>query len=240
MKRRELLMLATGLLMVGLTAGALVHLRANQRLGKPGIKAVPIAGTARMEIELPRAVPGYQVREQEVPRIVVDSLPADTSMAQMLYKDPDGLEMQVTVVMMGTDRTSIHQPQFCLTGAGWRIDDQRSERVRVRFIEPESVELPVMKLVASRTFEVEGKSVNWSGVYLYWFVADGAVTERHGERVWWMAKHLLRTGELQRWAYITYFAPCPPGLEDEAFLRLQKLMRQTVPRFQLAWPTGGD
>lgn len=236
MKRRELLLLVTGLLMVALTAAVLVHLRANQRLGRPGILATPLEGEARMEIELPREVPGYIVRDQEVPRLVVDSLPADTSIAQRIYKDPDGLEMQVTVVMMGTDRTSIHQPQFCLTGAGWRIDEKRSEPVRVRFLEPHPLELPVMKLIAQRTFDVDGRPVNWSGVYLYWFVADNAVTERHGERVWWMAKHLLRTGELQRWAYITYFAPCPPGLEEEAFQRLQKLMRQTVPKFQLAWP----
>lgn len=240
MKRREFAMLTAGWLMGGAASGALIHLQTNQRLGRPGLKASPIEGTARMRIELPLEVAGYRVTEHEVPELVVDSLPADTSLAQVHYRDTDGLEMQVMVVMMGTDRTSIHRPEFCLTGAGWRINEQRSERVRVRFIDPAAVELPVMKLIAHRSFEVEGKPVDWSGVFLYWFVADGVVTDRTGERMWHMARHLLTTGELQRWAYITYFAPCPPGMEEEAFQRLQILMRRTVPRFQLAWPESAE
>ena len=47
-----------------------------------------------------------------------------------------------------------------------------------------------------------------SGLYVYWFVADNQLTPYHGERMWWMARDLIRTGVLQRWAYVSYFTAC--------------------------------
>jgi hypothetical protein len=239
MKPRELTLLVIGLLLMAGTAGALVALKANQRLGKPGVKASPIAESQRMRIELPLQVAGYEAKERddEEVRKALESLPSDTSMVQAVYREvPDGAEIQTFVVMMGTDRTSIHKPQFCLTGAGWNIDDKRSERAVVRIEQPQPVDLPVMKLITSRKVEVNGQAMDYSGVFVYWFVADNAVTEDHWTRVSWMARHLLTTGELQRWAYIAYFAPCPPGREEETFERITRLINATVPQYQLAWP----
>jgi hypothetical protein len=39
---------------------------------------------------------------------------------------------------------------------------------------------------------------------------------------------------LQRWAYISYFAPCVPGTEDATFERVCDLIRTTIPEFQIA------
>jgi hypothetical protein len=236
MKRREKTLLVLVLTIIAGTAGGLQYLKSNQRLGEPGVKSAAVPGTLRRDIELPREVPGYEAEPQEVDKIVVDSLPADTSLAQMIYKDAVGQQALVTVVMMGTDRTSIHQPQFCLTGQGWVIDESRSARATVHLDRPVSFDLPVMKLVASRTVESNGQRSTWSGIYVYWFVAHDAYTEDHWRRMWWMAEHLVRDGELQRWAYISYFMPCQPGQEATAFERIQKLMQVTVPDFQAAWP----
>jgi len=58
--------------------------------------------------------------------MVVDTLPRDTSFGQRRYRSPDGAVTQVNVVLMGSDRTSMHKPQFCLEGAGWQIDSAAS------------------------------------------------------------------------------------------------------------------
>lgn len=234
MKGRERIFLVVGLALIVAAAGTLLYMRSHQRLGKPGVRAVPVAGSPRMHIELTTNVPGFAFKEMEVEE-TLKLLPLDTSMRQGVFRDAEG-DIQVNVVMMGTDRTSIHQPQFCLTGAGWNIDGERSELTKVRIERPRVADLPVMKLIARKTVEQDGKAADWSGVYVYWFVADDAVTAEHSRRVWWMAEHLLRTGELQRWAYITYFAACPPGQEERAFRRIQRLMNKTLPEFQLAWP----
>jgi len=218
------------------TAGGLVYFRSNQHLGQPGIRSAAIDGELRRDIELPQAVPGYVVSNRPMDKIVVDSLPSDTSFGQALYEDLAGRIIQVNVVMMGTDRTSIHKPQFCLTGQGWKIDEGRSSIEMVPLDRPRELQLPVMKLVATKTIEANGNKSALSGVYVYWFVADKACTASHWERMWWMARHLVQTSELQRWAYISYFMPCRPGQEDAAFESVKKLMRVTVPEFQTAWP----
>ena len=42
----------------------------------------------------------------------------------------------------------------------------------------------------------------------------------------------LRTGTLQRWAYVACFAQCLPGEEDKAFARVKELVAEAVPQFQ--------
>jgi len=54
-----------------------------------------------------------------------------------------------------------------------------------------------------------------------------------GERMWSMAKHLLKTGVLQRWAYVSCFAVCPPGSEEATFERMRQFIAASVPEFQL-------
>jgi hypothetical protein len=51
--------------------------------------------------------------------------------------------------------------------------------------------------------------------------------------MWWMARDLLCTGVLQRWASIGYFAQCARGQEDATFERITKLIAASAPEFQL-------
>jgi hypothetical protein len=48
-----------------------------------------------------------------------------------------------------------------------------------------------------------------------------------------MARDLVRTGVLQRWASIGYFASCPPGQEEAVFERLKQFISASAPEFQL-------
>jgi hypothetical protein len=143
---------------------------------------------------------------------------------------------------MGTDRTSIHKPQYCLGGSGWKIDSADSQETTVPVERPQPYELPIIKLVSTRTIQnADGKPVTLRGVYVYWFVADGALSGNMSgrERMWWMAKHLLQTGVLQRWAYVSCFAVCLPGQEGATFERMKKFIAASVPEFQLT-PKAGE
>jgi len=52
--------------------------------------------------------------------------------------------------------------------------------------------------------------------------------------MWWMFTNLMRTGTLQRWAYVTCFAACQPGQEEATFKRMKKLIASTVPQFHVS------
>lgn len=236
MKSRNWILLVAGLVLIASAAGALSHFKARQRLGAPGLKYAAIPGDLRVNLELPMNVPGYAITSSPPDKVVVDTLPPDTSIAQATYTDTASQSVHVNAVMMGTDRTSIHKPEICLPGQGFSIDPARTRSEIVHIDGPKPFELPVMKVISTKTIELGGRPQPVSGVYVYWFVADNAVTEDHNERMWWMARHLLQTGELQRWAYISYFSVCLPGAEDATFERIKRLMNVTVPEFQLARP----
>jgi hypothetical protein len=151
-----------------------------------------------------------------------------------MYQGADGFQTAINAVLMGTDRTSIHKPDYCLAGRGWQIDPTRSEVTSIRINEPHPYDLPITKLITTREIRTEnGQSAVIRGVYLYWLVADARLEPYHNRIMGSIIRHMLTTGELQRWAYVTCFAACLPGQEDATFNRLKDFLAAAVPQFQL-------
>jgi hypothetical protein len=235
MKLQKWIILSIALIMIVGTAGALKWLRANQKLGRPGIKAEAIPGKVMVKINLPERVLDYTSTNVPEQQIVLGYLPPDTSFAERIYNAPDGFLIQSTVVLMGADRTSIHNPKYCLPGAGWIINDKSG--VNIPVAGTPGYQLPVAKWVMSYAFKTaDGQKQLMSGLYVFWFVADGEETPDNHQRMWWLARDLLRTGVLQRWAYVSYFAVCAPGQEDATFQRMEKFIAAAVPEYQLPPP----
>ena len=142
---------------------------------------------------MPERVLDYTSKPVEVDKGVLEWLPPDTSFGQRLYRAPDGFEASINVVLMGSDRTSLHKTEFCLEGAGWRIDRSAASReTKVRLERPYPYDLPVMKFIATKEVTVNGETRTGRGVYVFWFVADDdEYTARHWQRMWWMARDLL-------------------------------------------------
>ncbi len=223
--------LIAALLLMALAGGAIYQLQTRQTLGRPGVLAEPQAGSPRWRIPLPEQVAGMTSQEVPAAEVELSALPADTSIGKRLYTATNGAPLLLQVVLMGRDRTSIHQPQYCLTGQGWLIE--QTEEVRLPVAGPQPHKIPALKLTASKVFTTEsGQRVPVRAIYVYWFVADGALTAHRSQRLRWMAEELLKTGTLQRWAYVACFAQCLPGEEDQTFARVKEFVAEAVPEFQ--------
>ncbi len=241
MIKNKFLMIVACAMIAG-TAACLARLHAKQKLGEPAVKTTAIPQSIRLHVELPERVLDYESREVEVAKEVLDFLPKDTSFGQRLYTAPDSFWTALNVVLMGSDRTSLHQPEFCLEGQGWRIDPAASSITTIHLERPEPYDLPIIKLLATSAatdekghpiFDENGRTITLRRVYVYWFVAPDQYTARHRQRMWWMARDLMRTGVLQRWAYVTVTSVCRPGQEDATFERMKKFIAASVPEFQL-------
>lgn len=234
MNRRNLALLLIALMMIGGTAFFINGLRANQKLTKPGIIAKVIPGSQRMELYLPERVLDYDSAIVPTDKEVLRGLPQDTSFVQRRYfRAGDMAPFWMNIVLMGTDRTSIHKPQFCLRGQGWDIDGGASSFDTVRVEGPHPYDLPIMKIMNSRdVVDRDGKQFKIRGIYVYWFVADNDLTADHKERMWKMAKRLLKTGELERWAYVSMLGVCLPGQEEATYARMKQFIATAVPKFQ--------
>ncbi len=210
MNRQKWILFAVALVMIGGTAAALTRVKAGLKLGNPGITTAAIPGSQRLAISLPEHVLNYDSTNIPTDPGILEGLPHDTSFAQRIYYGPgDDNWLEMLIVLMGTDRTSIHKPQFCLQGAGWDFDDHDSKPDTIRIQSPHPYDLPVTRMIMTRPEKLaNGENITVSGIYVYWFVADGQLTGSHFKRMWSGAAHLLRTGELQRWAYGG--RPCSP------------------------------
>lgn len=233
MKNRKWLVFSTALLLMAGTVGVLSWLKSHQRLGRPGIKAVPIPDSVVMKIDLPERVPGFTSTNIPEPEVVLGYLPKDTSYTQRIYTAPDGLEISGVIILMGADRTSIHKPEYCLPGQGWTINEKTVTNISIAGFGGR--QMPVAKWIAGNSFKTaDGKKQEVNGVFVFWFVADNQQTTDNYQRMWWLGRDLLKTGVLQRWAYIAYFAVCRPGNEEATFGRMKELIAASVPEFQLA------
>jgi hypothetical protein len=155
----------------------------------------------------------------------MDSLPKDTTFGRRFYTN---IDVQLSVVLMGTDHTSIHQPQYCLYAQDWNV--LNAERITLPMQRP-FADIPAYRLTASQRLQKSGQMIEC--LYVYWFVSGNNITAEEGSRLWSMWKTVLREGKMERWAYISYFATCLPGQEQATFERLEKFIRASAPEFQL-------
>ena len=228
-------MTVVALVLIATAAGLLTQVSSHQKLAPPGVKTHPLESSIRLEADLPEHVLDYASKLEETEDVVLATLPADTSFGRRRYKGPDGFELDMRVVLMGRDRTSMHKPQICLSGQGWQIDDIASAQTSLRVERPYPYDLPVVKLIAKKAITADGQNRVGSGIYVYWYVASDAVSASTSgfQRMWLMASRLLQTGVLQRWAYVSCFAVCPPGQESPTYERMKQFIAAAVPQFQL-------
>jgi hypothetical protein len=241
MSRKAAIAFSLFAVMVFATATVIFRARSNYVLGKPGVivadtpiymandKFTNIA--SQTSVPLPENVLNYRSEPLFVTQVEFDMLPPDTVYGRRLYRAPDGHQMMISVVVMGTDRTSIHKPQYCLIGQGESIIG--GELITIPMEKPHKYDLQVMKLTTgSERRAPDGRTVQLRGLFLYWFVADGQLTARHGERMWLMGRDLLTKGLLQRWAYVAYWGVCWPGQEDALLARMKEFIAASAPEFQ--------
>ena len=238
MNKRAIQVFVVFLVLVGLTAGLLARVRTSYTLGEPGVKLgnIPLYDNetnlvSTVSVELPEGPLGCSSEISPVHTTELAMLPPDTVYGRRWYKHGSGFSAGLSVVLMGTDRTSIHKPQYCLQGQGWHIE--HSEVITVPISQPHPYDLQVMKLSLSKQVRMQGEFQEIKGYYLYWFVADDQLTPHHLERMWWMGRDLLAKGLLQRWAYVAYLSACMPGEEEVLLARMKEFVAETVPQFQL-------
>jgi hypothetical protein len=221
-----------GLALIAGGAGLLTQLKASQKLGPPGVLTAPLPGSIRLEVLLPEKVLDYSSEKLPTDQLVLDTLPKDTSFGQRRYTAADGFTLMINAVLMGSDRTSLHKPEFCLSGFGWLINKAAEDRVKLA--NSVNTELPVMRFDATKEAVINGQTITASGLYVFWFVEEEQTTARHWQRMWWMTESMLRTGKLQRWAYISCFAVCNPGAEEATYARMKEFLATAAPQFQTA------
>jgi hypothetical protein len=239
MKKQNVILFTITFALIAATAGLCQFMTGDRKLGNPGVKVVSIPSfdpegriVRKQSVDLPERVIGFDSKADTISEIELQTLPADTLFGRRTYRSSGNFYVTTSVVLMGEDSRSIHKPEICLPSQGWSVTEQATI---IRMKEPVPYDLPVMKVIGSKDVTTKsGKTQTVKTVFVYWFVADKQITADHLTRMWRMGKEMLKSGTLQRWAYIACIAHCYPGQEEETYKRVEDFIISAVPEFQLA------
>ena len=128
-------------------------------------------------------------------------LPADTEGARRIYTDKNGDQLWCSVILAGREVTSIHRPEFCLPGQGWKIQDEHVQTVPVAEVPGGS--LGMMRMNATRSVPLtDGRTEQYRSIFVYWFIGKDRVTPYHWQRIFWTARDRVLHNTNHRWAYV--------------------------------------
>ncbi len=127
-------------------------------------------------------------------------LPEDTILLKKKYENPAGETVHASIVLSGTQRSSIHRPQVCLVGQGNEII--RDQVISVPLPGREPLDVMVLDMIR-RHKRANGDTIEMYTYYAYWFVGQNRETPYHIERMFWMASDRILFNVAHRWAYIS-------------------------------------
>lgn len=175
---------------------------------------------------------GGGLRQMNIPERRI--LPADTEIVRRFYETPQRiLPMNVSIVLSGADRSSIHRPEVCQTSAGHEIVRTRRIRVPLSWRPEKPLEVTVLEMAHHGDAEA-GIPPQYT-FYAYWFIgANGRETASHWQRFWWMGTDRVFRGVSHRWAYVAVAGPRVP--DDDGYLGLFSAFASQLHRKVLRTP----
>lgn len=212
----------------------------------PEVRAGDASGVI---MELPTAVGRFlgQLLEKDAAEKAL--LPEDTQMLKMQYRSPglpgDRDLAQVTLVLAGAERRSIHRPEVCLDGQGWTL--MSSTIIPVEITPGRTLE--VKDLLVEREIRLpDGETKILRAHYVYWFIGTDVTTPSNAVRVWLSTWDNIARNVNHRWAYASITGWVTDNLETresgqrarnsaDTTKLVTELIRELAPRFQKEFAT---
>ena len=148
-------------------------------------------------------IDGYISEPVEVSEAERHVLPDDTQFDKLRYEDGDGNWFQVTLVIGGKSKSSIHRPELCLPGQGFQMMSPRT-------VEVGGVEWHRVTLARG--------AVPASGFAYAFFNQDGYRTSSHLKRIFRDVWDRSIRGRIDRWVMVTVFSSDADEARLVAFL----------------------
>ncbi len=217
--------LAVGIIVTALTSDV-------SRVSEPGIRLV------NDHPSLPEIAGDWKGGEQtgltEDERRV---LPSDTEGARRVYQDGSGHMVYCSVVLAGRDVTSIHRPELCLKGQGWKFEGTDTEKIQI----PAAAggEIYVSRMNASSILPTsDGGMAQANAVFVYWFAGKDRMTPHHWQRILWTMEDRIFHNRNHRWAYFLISVMASPekaahdtkGADDDSMQLARRFIQDFYPQ----------
>ncbi len=184
---------------------------------------------AGVVMTLPERTSLFIGRSEKPDTVEKTLLPADTQIVKMRYATPrppgERDRVDVTLVLAGAERRSIHRPEVCLDGQGWTILEQCVVPVEL----PGGSVLEVKDLLIEREWlDDAGGRRMLRAHYVYWFVGADVSTPDNWTRVWLSSWDNVLRSVNHRWAYPSMAAWVTEGWDPALTGQRQRTSEQTL------------
>jgi hypothetical protein len=152
-------------------------------------------------------------------------LPESSTFSHQRYRRGRDTIM-VNVVVTGSERSSIHRPEWCLPAQGFRI----THTERTAFDGASGDNSAAVTLLDITRPDSPTSGIN--GTFAYWFIGNGRRVATHRQRLMYMAWDALREGRQHRWAYVSllYAGPSRPKQQARELEQFSEaLARDLIP-----------
>lgn len=161
---------------------------------------------AAMDVRLGE-IEGFESEVMQPSDAELTVLPADTAFDKRIYRSKDGQVFQVSIVLGGRSKSSIHRPELCLPAQGFQM-------MRPRDVSVGGVDWHVVSLA-------RGGQAGATFAYTF-FNQEGFRTSSHVRRIFRDVLDRSLRGQIDRWAMVTVHASVPDDLRLTRFLSLLK------------------
>lgn len=197
---------------------------------------------------LPEETMEYQGERVAISRLEAQLLPEDTTYLKMSYSPKFGLleeariwdGLSATLILSGTDRRSLHEPEICLDNQGWAIMNRQPIKVQTSGGELEVMDLELRRYLISEgkpVLDQDGNRAFVQAHYVYWWVSKTGSTAHTDKRVLQTVRDNFLYNTNSRWGYPSVMAYADPRLEpglgsERARSRALKFIADYAPKFQ--------
>ena len=152
-------------------------------------------------------LPGFTSERSGISEAEREGLPPDTEVVKCRYALPDGNWFQVTAVIGGRSRDSIHRPERCLPAQGFQM------------MSPRDVEI---EGVGWHVVELARRAATSMGFAYTFFNQEGYSTGSHFRRIFRDVWDRSVRGRINRWVMLTVFSSVSNEAALSAFLDRMK------------------
>lgn len=199
-----------------------------------------------MVLELPETIPGHTGHHREPGEKELEWLPEDTGILKRLYQPVDSESpyewISATLILSGNDPRSLHRPEVCLDGQGWRIIKREVVELDV-----DGQPLEVMDYWLERTEKDEDGELFYIRThYVYWWIGKSRSTPHDWQRILYTDLDNLLRNVNNRWGYPSVMVQVDPTIPDqaqahrEAQERAYEFIRNYAPVFQKSFSENAD
>lgn len=175
----------------------------SHRLSDPGLT-----------MELPANLEEFEAEDIGMSSIEKQAFDEGVEMARSLYQSPRGYQFICTLVLSGPIKRSLHRPEVCMPGQGWKID--RSEVIKLRAKDGRVQDATLLYLFKEHRSE-DGRRMRTRAYNVYWYVGYDIATPNYVTHVILSHRDSVFRNINHRWGMASLFmmnAARPVGQSD--------------------------